>query len=738
MYKKMKKKNYKLALIGNPNCGKTTVFNLLTSSKKHVGNWSGVTVEQTCETMKIGNKKIEVVDLPGIYSLSAFSLDEKITRNFLFSEDYNFIVNIVDGNNLERSLYLTIQMIEMKIPMIIILNKMDLIRKNRFKIDVKHLSAHLDIPVVPMAAIKRNEFPFLKEQLEIALDGVPISKTKIYYDKIVEEQIDILIPELSGYLKGSKIDPRWLVIKLMEDEDITHINYNSEFENNLKKAMKKIEKHIGDDTDIILADGRYGFINGLIKDVLKGNKNFRRTVSDKIDKVVLNKVSGIPIFLLILYSIFSLTISVSQPFITFFQQIFEIIFIDGFFLILDSLHFSPFLTEIFVEGFGRGIVVVSTFIPPIFFIFLCLSILEDSGYISRAAFIADKVMRVAGLPGKSFIPMLIGFGCTVPAIMATRTLDSKRDRYLTVLMTPFISCGAKLPVYFLFVSIFFPENSGLIIFSLYLVGIILSFLTGIFLKRTMLEDEGGMFVMELPPYHIPTITGIFYHTWDRLKSFVVRAGKIIIGIIIILNILGKIDFHQIEKPFKKSIVVLFAPMGIERENWSAVAALFSGLLAKEAIVGTLNSLHSELKIKEKILPQSIPKKVKKTFNYFLTNIFSKDKTDIKDVNNNKRIRDSFKSKAAAYAYLIFILIYAPCFATIVTIYKETSLIWAIFSTIFLTLLGWIVATLFYQFSQLIQTPLNSLIWIISLLLVLFFSYKISKRIEYFKKEVGNE
>ena len=733
------KKRYTFALCGNPNCGKTTIFNNLTKTRQKVGNWPGVTVEKATGKVELDNKTIEIVDLPGVYSLSAFSVDEKIARDFLVSGDYDFVVNVVDGANFERSLYLTIQMIEMKIPMIVIFNKMDIVRKKRQKIELEHLQHHLGCAVVPLVATKKEGFDALFEQIRQSFDGLKASDVRIEYETIVEQEIARLLPLFSDYFQKSKIDTRWGIVKLLEDSQMRL--EDDFFSTQLQASIDRIEKHNGEFADIVIADGRYGFINGLTKEVRKTSGDFRRTFSDKVDKVVLNRILGIPIFFAVVYAILFISIRLSDPFIGFFEQLFEAVLVDGASLILEQLSTPSFLTSLVVDGFARGIVIVSTFVPPIFLMFLCLSILEESGYISRAAFIADKFMKRVSLPGKSFIPMIIGFGCTVPALLATRTLDNKRDRFLTCLMSPFISCGARLPIYVLFGTVFFPQNSGLIIFSLYLIGVLLAFFTGFVMKKTILQGEGGDLVMELPPYHIPTLRGILFHTWDRLKGFLVRAGRLIILIVVVLNIASQLgSFNEnrtsVLERLGRAVTPIFSPMGIEKDNWVATVSLFTGLLAKEAVVGTMNALYSENSDKTQISKANfgfIKIKIGVAFNTLARSfpVFNKNPKEQEEnalagvqVRESviSKMRSSFKTKTAAYAYLLFVLIYTPCIAAVAAVYNETNLTWTLFTTIYLTSFAWVVAVLFYKVSTLFLTPLNSTIWILSLLIFLTLLY----------------
>ncbi|MEA3265773.1 MAG: ferrous iron transport protein B, partial [Candidatus Fermentibacteria bacterium] len=469
----------RIAVAGNPNVGKTTLLNALTGSHQKVGNWPGVTVEKIEGSYEHGGTKVEVTDLPGIYSFTAFSIDESIARQFILEEHPDLIVNILDATNLERNLFLTTQLLEMKVPMVVVLNMTDLAARRKIRIEIEHLSTHLGCPVIPIIASRKKGINVLKDAINKAAAEQLISTTEVAYDSVLEKAVD-RISEQVGTLAGTRdVDPRWLALRLLEDDDYAKELCGSEIPADLlKEEISKVERHVGDDIDIILADGRYGFIHGLTRDVVHKTSEVRRTVSDRIDKVVLNRMLGIPIFLAVMYGVFVTTINAGAPFIDFFDGLTGTIFVDGFRVLLESMNLPELLITFLADGLGGGIQTVATFIPPIFLIFFCLSILEDSGYMARAAFVMDRFLRTIGLPGKAFIPMLVGFGCNVPAIMATRTLENNRDRILAIMMNPFMSCGARLPVYTLFVAAFFPRQGGLVLFSLYMTGILLAVGTG--------------------------------------------------------------------------------------------------------------------------------------------------------------------------------------------------------------------------------------------------------------------
>lgn len=728
-------KKLRIAVAGNPNVGKTTLLNALTGSKQRVGNWPGVTVEKLEGSYVHDSVEVQVTDLPGIYSFTAFSIDESIARKFILEEKPDLIVNIVDATNLERNLFLTTQILEMKVPMVVVLNMMDLAERRRLKIEVEHLQKHLDCPVIPMSASRNRGIEELKEMVNNAGFQKPVPGTRVAYDEVLEEAAETVAAAVVSIASEKKVDPRWLALRLLEgDEYAVELCGGHIPESLLQEQTSRVERHVGDEIDIVLADGRYGFIHGLARDVINRTDEVRRTVSDGLDRVMLNRFLGIPVFLGIMYLVFAGTINLSGPFIDFFDILAGTIFVQGFGSLLSSVGAPDFLVALLAEGIGGGIQTVSTFIPPIFMIFLFLSLLEDSGYMARAAFVMDRFLRSIGLPGKAFIPMLVGFGCNVPAIMATRTLENRRDRILAIMMNPFMSCGARLPVYALFTAVFFPERGGTVLFSIYIAGILLAVLTGLLFKKTILKGETSTFVMELPPYHLPTFRGIMYHTMSRLKGFVTRAGKVILAVVVVLSFLGSLgtdwsfgnqdSSKSVLSAVGRAITPVFHPMGITDENWPAAVGLFTGIFAKEAVVGTLDNLYTGMadepvEITEDAGDFSLAGGVAQAFRSIPEGLRGPESEDSSEASESafQVMRTMFDGPAGAYAYLLFILIYAPCVAAIAAIYKETGLAWAAFSTTYLTVLAWTVSTMFYRLATFHRSPGESLLWLATASLV---------------------
>ena len=690
-------KQFTIALAGNPNCGKTTLFNALTSARERVGNWPGVTVEHLEGGYRYGEAEVRVVDLPGIYSFSAGSPDENASRDYLLKEKPDAVVNIIDARNVERGLYLTAQLLEMREPLIVVLNMMDLAKRRHIEVQVKHLAQHLDCPVVPVVASRKEGVEELQQAIEQVAGGHPVSSTYVLYDAQVEKAIEVLTPELEPAARRAAVPTRWLAVKLLERDPVVEALTVGVCDELLAAEIEKIEKHIGEDIEIVMADGRYGFVHGLALDVVRRTGELRKRFSDTIDRVVLSRALGIPLFLAIMYAVFTVTITLSGPLIGWIDSFFGAVLVDGFGGWLATLGAPAWVTVLLADGLGGGVQTVATFIPPIFFMFLCLSLLEESGYMARAAFVMDRSLRAIGLPGKAFIPMLVGFGCNVPGILASRTLENERDRTLAVLLNPFMSCGARLPVYALFAGIFFPSTGGAIIFTLYLIGILLAVVSGLLFRRTILKGDASTFVMELPPYHLPRLIALFHHTWERLKEFILRAGKIIMILVVVLSVLWSVGTdgsfgnqeseNSVLSAASRVITPVFHPMGITDDNWPATLGLVTGIFGKELVVGTL-----------------------KTF-------YSADGAD-----PTKSMLAAFDGKAGAFAYLLFILIYAPCVAAIAAIQRETSWKWMAFSVSYLTALAWTCSTLFYQLATASAHPVQSATWVFGILLaVLLFT-----------------
>lgn len=764
------KTDFTVGLVGNPNCGKTTLFNVLTGSRQHVGNWPGVTVEKKTGEYSHAGKLIKLVDLPGTYSLEAaddqVSLDEKVARDYVASREADLIINIVDASNIERNLYLTSQLIEMRVPMLLVLNMMDTVKQRGVKIDCEFLAEQLGCPVIPITASTKEGISYLKTQVNNAANSKPIPSAHIMYADALEKAISTITPDLITIAAQYRCDLRWLAVRLLEDDTLAKQYAGSKYIPIVTQLQRKVELETEDDIDILAADARYGFVNGLIqKSVCRINEVSRHT-TEKIDHIVLNRYLGIPVFLLVMYAMFMFTINIGTAFVDFFDQSVGAILVDGLRLVLTGIDFPEWLVVLITQGVGGGIQVVASFIPIIGFLFMFLSALEDSGYMARAAFVMDRFMRMIGLPGKSFVPMIVGFGCNVPAIMATRTLENKRDRILTNLMNPFMSCGARLPVYALFAAAFFPVGGQDLVFALYLLGIAVAVLTGLIMRHTLFIGESAPFIMELPAYHLPTFRGVFIRTWDRLKSFLINAGKVIIPMVLVLNFLNALgtdgSFGQensdksVLSEIGRGLTPLFKPMGIEKENWPATVGIFTGILAKEAVVGTLDALYSQLSkgavideeikfnLKEALLAAylTVPANLSVIADNLLDPLGLNIGTvsDMASAASEQKVKadtfsamqHSFDGKVGAFAYLLFILLYAPCVAATAAIYRETNIGWTMFVVFWTTGIAYMTATIFYQAMTYSQHPYYSLVWIsglgcvfILVLILLWFTGKVA-------------
>lgn len=744
-----------IALVGNPNCGKTTLFNALTGANQRVGNWPGVTVERKEGNYRHHGQAITVVDLPGVYSLDAVDtstgLDELVARDYLLSGTADLIINIVDAANLERNLYLTTQILEIGVPMLIALNMMDLAQKRQIRIKPERLAERLGCPVIPLSAHTGKGLPQLREAVSQSLSQPEILLTCVSYPAVIETAL----ADLSATLGGQSRQTRWLALSLLQYDDQQLAHLTSEVLQHVATHRHRIHQTLAEDTDLLIADSRYTWIRQLIQGVSERTNVVQQTLSDRIDRVVLNRWLGIPIFLVVMYLMFLVSINLGGAFIDFFDIGIGTIFVGGTAHLLQQINTPGWLIGLLADGVGGGIQTTSTFIPQIGLLFIFLALLEDSGYLARAAFVMDRLMRLIGLPGKSFVPMMVGFGCNIPGIMATRTLENRRDRLMTILMNPFMSCGARLPVYALFVAAFFPTNGQNIVFLLYLVGILAAIFTGLVMKKTLFRGEAAPFVMELPPYHLPTVKGVLLRAWDRLKAFVTKAGRMIVIMVVILGLInsvgvdgsfGKQDSQDsILSAFSRTITPVFTPMGIQQENWPATVGLMTGVFAKEVMVGTMDSLYTQLAeqasgTSEESEPfdfwggigeafASIPKNLADLTNQVLDPIGLSILSDTGDQKAAAEAQDvhyttfgqmatRFGSTTAAIAFLLFVLLYFPCVSATAAVYRETNLGWTTFVGAWTTGLGYWVATFYYQFMTFNQHPGSTIAWLVGLTLVM--------------------
>ena len=731
LYSVMSRSTTSVAVVGNPNCGKSTVFNGLTGGAQDIGNWPGVTVEKKSGRL-LGCDSVEIVDLPGIYSLNATSEDEIIARNYMLSDSTDLVVNIADATNLEGNLFLTLTLMEMRIPVILVLTMMDVATKWGTRIDIDKLSKELGIPVYGINALDNVELRNIRRAIRKHLENPCEPEAKVKYPRIINDVAERWAGKFDGNVSFTTL------LLLEEDEHIREKVVRGGFlsEEEIQSTVAEIETVAGKTPDILIAETRYTFITALAR-VCSKTAGARVTISEAIDRIVLSRWLGVPIFLGIVYLLFWSVIQFGGAFINFFDILFGAVFVEGFALVLQRMGSPEWLQVLLANGVGGGIQTVATFIPIIFMMFFMLSLLEDSGYMARASYVMDRFMRVIGLPGKAFVPMLVGFGCSVPAILATRTLENKKDRYLTIFMSPFMSCGARLPVYALFGVAFFGRQAGIVVVSLYVVGILLAVATGFLLKKTLFKGEVSHFAMELPPYHTPRLAQIMKRTWFRLKDFVFRAGQIIVLAVLILSFLNSMGVdgsfgnedgeNSILAGISRGLTPVFSPMGVSRDNWPATVGLFTGIFAKEAIVGTMSSLYGQMVAagnselsSENDASFSLLASMKEAVSSIpasFSGIFGGIDDPEAATGTLKSLKNSFDNDwVRAYAYLLFVLIYFPCVAAMGTIIKEIGAKFGVLAVTYLTILAWSVATLFYQ----IVRGHNILFIILPVILVMMF------------------
>ena len=674
----------RIALIGNPNCGKTTLFNALTGSHQKVGNWPGVTVEKKSGSFRHEGRECEIVDLPGIYSLEQeyLGLDEEIAREHLNSDEFDVIINIIDASNLQRNLILTQQVLELGHPTLVAVNMMDIAEQEGLSIDIDSLHQELGVFVTPVVASRQN-----------GLDEL-----------------------LAGVLAAER----------PQDREKLH---SSEFVSD--KIVKRYQR-AGD------------IVGGVVQ-----MAPVEHTLTEQLDRWVLNRWLGVPIFLLMMYLMFTVAINFGAVFIDFFDILFGTFVVDLPRWALESVGAPAWLIVLLADGLGGGIQLVATFIPVIGGLYLCLALLESSGYMSRAAFVIDRLMSGIGLPGNAFVPLIVGFGCNVPAVMAARSLGRESDRLLTISMAPFMSCGARLTVYALFAAALFPENGQNIVFGLYLLGIAMAVLTGWLFRKQIFPQEMTPSFQEMPAYHAPVLRNILLTTWFRLKSFVLRAGRTIVLVVVGLSFLNSIGTdgsfgnedseRSVLAAIGKSITPVFAPIGLERDNWPATVGLFTGLFAKEAVVGTLDALYSEEPSAD--VAEGAPALLAATGEALLTirdntldmagtltdplGIQLESSGSLADAADSQGVTEStltqmaalFVTPFAAFCYLVFVLLYAPCVAVLGAISKEAGTKWMLLTFAWTTGLAYVTASSIYQIGMLTTTPVFSTLWLAGCIVV---------------------
>lgn len=673
-----------IALVGNPNSGKTTLYNALTGSSQYVGNWPGVTVEKKEGAARLGDRTIKIVDLPGVYSLSPYSMEEIVARDYIIGTDEGIdqpdaVINIVDATNIERNIYLTVQLLELERPMVMALNFMDEARKKGDIIDIDRLSKEIGIPVVPISA-KTGEN--LEELLRVAhrqmQTGFNVEPDDLYDDVTheIHHRVGLLIHDFAC---AARLPDHWASIKLLEGDNI--VLEELKLDNETKAKVDVIageyaaSSTIGD-RETLIADSRYRYIENVVKAaVKKGEGRSAESATERIDKIATHRIFAVPLFLAMMFVMFVITFGPVGSFLSDGVGLLIQLMTDWLLAALTAVHTAPWLISLITDGIVTGVGGVLTFLPQIALLFFFLSLLEDSGYMARAAFIMDRLLRHFGLSGKAFIPMLMGFGCSVPAIMGARTMENEKDRRLTIMLVPFMSCSAKLPVYGLIAAAFFGAWAGLVVFALYLLGMVMAVISGLIFKRTIFAGETAPFVMELPPYRMPTINNTLIHVWDRVRSFIVKAGTLIFIMSIVLWILqnfnGQLQMvtnstDSILASIGRVIAPIFIPMGFG--IWQAAVALLTGLIAKEAVVASLSMFYG----------------------------FSLTAGGVAVA----AAMTGF-TPLAAFAYLVFILLYIPCVAAVSAVYREmNSLKWTAASVGWQLFVAYLASLLAYQIGRL--------------------------------------
>ena len=711
-----------IALAGNPNSGKTTIFNNITGTRQKVGNWPGVTVEKKEGRIHHGGRELKIIDLPGTYSLTPFSIEEIVARNYILEAHPDVVIDIIDSSNLERSLYLATQLRELDCQVLFALNMTDLAKSRGIKIDVDKLSELLDVQIVTTVGNKNEGIDDLiaKAMALAESEQSTAGRRRVKYSKDIEAAIAELQAFLEQETNGMPpYNPRWTAIKLLEDDKVVKkqvLDVTGVAGPDIVEQTDELRRHLfdrfADDPEIVMTDERYGFIAGIIKEVQTTSTRQRVDTSRNIDLVLTNRFVGFPIFILFIWAMFQLTFTFGD---------YPMQWIDaGVGLVsagLDAIIPESLFKDMLLNGIVAGVGSVIIFLPNILILFFCIALFEDTGYMSRAAFLMDKIMHLIGLHGKSFIPMLMGFGCNVPAIMAARTLESEKDRILTILITPFMSCSARLPVYIVLAGTFFGAKAGSFIFGVYVLGIALSILVGRLFRSSLLRGADAPFVMELPPYRIPMLKSLLIHMWDRSKMFLKKMGGVIlVGSVVVwalsafprhidytvdyeyqrkelaavyrdkigsaegaraaaleaemASVLSALDQKQRAERAEKSymgrigkvIAPVFAPLGID---WRGGVALVTGFFAKEIVVSTLGVLYA-----------------------------------VRADEDSDALSDALKASGmtplGALAMMAFVLLYVPCLATITTIRQEAGVKWSLFSILFSTGLAWLVGLVIYQ------------------------------------------
>ena len=742
-----------IALAGNPNVGKSTIFNALTGSRQHVGNWPGKTVEKKEGRLQIGDKEILLVDLPGTYSLTAYSIEEIITRDFIINEKPTAVIAVVDASNLERNLYLVAQLIELEVPVILALNMTDVATSRGLRIDSKRLSERLGgIPVVELVGNRSLGLSQLTQVIAQVVERPIKALPQAQYQGVLASEMVGLENQIKQYPALAAYQPSWLAMKLLEDDpavtELIAANGTAELLKASAAAQARIEAATGEDAETLIADQRYTLIGSVLDTVLERPSHTILTTSDKIDEIVTHRIWGVPIFLLLMWFVFQFTANVSAPFLDWVDVFINETIYGWVSALLVTFGLSEtWLAALLTDGVIAGVGGVLVFVPVLLFLYFALAMLEDSGYMARAAFVMDRVMRYMGLHGKSFLPMIVGFGCTVPAVYATRTLESEKDRKLTGFLATFMSCGARLPVYVVFGAAFFGATAGNLIFAMYIIGIAVALATGFALKHTVYKGEPpAPFVMELPPYRLPRLRDVGRQMWERTEGFLIKAGTVILAASIVLWLLMALPGRANAGSFNDvapedslfgmasgAIAPALAPAGFG--NWQATGSLITGFVAKEVIVGTMSQIYVGEDKLEAVEPVSFAEELGESILGFgeailltvqeVLNIaprtinlipgldigefsFLGEEAEESTTRLQASLINAFTQSAgsdalgrlAAVGFNVFVLLYVPCMAAVAAMRQEFGSRWMWAQIGYTLALAWLAAVMVFQIGRL--------------------------------------
>lgn len=704
-----------VALAGNPNAGKSTIFNALTGGRQHVGNWPGKTVEIASGVVRWNGRQVTLVDLPGTYSLSAHSLEEVIARDFILEERPDAAIVVADATNLERNLYLAVQVLELGVPVALALNMMDRAEAEGVAIDVDLLSRLLGVPAVPTVGTRRQG---LLDLVGLAVSEAAPRPKVVDYGYEMEQEIAALQPQVAALLNPAT--PRYTTLKLLEGDKLAvqalgDTPEAAALRQGVQEAAARVQEVYGDDVELLVADRRYGFVHGLAHQVAKRHGSRRPSLTDRIDDVVAHRVLGLPIFFLLMAWVFKLTADASAPFVDWIDTTINGVLAGWVTAGLTAIAAPAWLISLLVEGVMAGVGGVLMFLPVLLILYFCLALLEDSGYMARAAFVMDRLMHLLGLHGKSFIPLIVGFGCNVPGILATRTLENRRDRILTGLMVPLMSCAARLPVYVIFAAAFFPQNASAVILGLYVLGIALAVVTGLLMRRALFgKTADSLFVLELPPYRLPAWRSLRSHMWRHSEEFVRKAATLILAAAVIVWALLNLPVgaesteDSLFGQAAGAVAPIFEPLGFG--NWQATGSLATGLVAKEVVVSSMAVIYLgndpaeapeavDLAADLRAVVLGLVQAVSDTLRIVLSMIPGVDLTGNEPAQAStglsQALQDNF-TPASALAFLVFVLLYAPCVATLGALKTEFGTRWMVFSFFYLLALAWFAGLLTYH------------------------------------------